>query len=104
MGSGVSVPADSRQVADLLEHLPADELAAAGLTPTKSTTSTALDVDGVPHQIKEKVARMVASAIANSPDDGRLEMNSQVLEYDRSCAQVCLGITLGFGRDSCIGT
>jgi len=102
MGSGVSVPADSRQVADLLEHLPADELTAAGLTPTKSTTSTALDEDGVPHQIKEKVARMVASAMANSPDEGRLEMNSQVLDNNIRCT--LLWMTLGFGRDLYIET
>jgi len=80
MGSGVSVPADSITVAELLSVLPEEEREKMNIsTPTKHIQFGVDDDDQVPHQIKMKVARLVMSAMANSPE-GHISMNSQVLQ------------------------
>mmetsp|Transcript_9948 Transcript_9948/g.12071 ORF Transcript_9948/g.12071 Transcript_9948/m.12071 type:complete len:814 (+) Transcript_9948:55-2496(+) len=67
MGSGVSVPTDHEKVTQMLSVLHEDE---------KEVVE-----DRVPRQIKEKVARLVVSAMENSADQSRLTMNSDILEH-----------------------
>jgi hypothetical protein len=80
MGSGVSVPANDAKVAQMLSVLPEDELVRLKVAPS-SRVDTDEAYDKVPRQIKEKVARLVASAMVNSPDQSRINMNSDLLEH-----------------------
>ena len=75
----MSVPVDSQQVADILAVLPESERAGLNLaTPTKGSDEPMND-DGVPRQIKEKIARLVANAVATSPEQGQISMSAQML-------------------------
>ena len=74
------MPADSQQVADLLAVLPDKEREGLNLSTTPTKFDNNDSNDGVPRQIREKVARLVKNAMANSPSNGGVSMSSQMLE------------------------